>query len=78
LWEHHEKREFERFKTLSMVINGPPDKKSKKKEDRGIYSPTPEELARMTPEEKKGAEQRQMDEMRALFSDTTPQVKKSW
>ena len=61
-----------------MIINGPPDKKSKRKEDKGIYSPTPAELAKMTPEEKKAAEQRQMEEMRALLSDTSSQVKKTW
>jgi hypothetical protein len=70
LYEHHQRREFERFKTLSMIINGPPDKKKKANQDKGIYSPTLDEIARMTPEEKKIAEERQIAEMRALLSDS--------
>jgi hypothetical protein len=54
-----------------MIINGPPDKKSDhKKRDKGIYAPTADEIAKMTPEEKKIAEQRQIAEMRALLSDS--------
>jgi hypothetical protein len=57
-----------------MIINGSPDKKSgQKKNDKGIYAPTPDEVARMTPEEKKIAEERQIAEMRALLSDS-PQM----